>query len=117
MKRTVSIFIAMLLFVSLLVGAGSASAQDDVTLTIWTFGSFFTDFYEGIKPAYKEIAPHVEIVVEEIQGGQLWDNLQGAFVAGVGAPDIADVEQGAISRFLKGVPGLVPLNDLIAPYE
>ena len=86
----------------LLLGVGTASAQDDVTLTIWTFGSFFTDFYEGIKPAYKEIAPHVEIVVEEIQGGQLFDNLQGAFVAGVGAPDIADVEQGYISRSPQG---------------
>ncbi len=107
----------LLLLVSLLVGAGSASAQDDVTLTIWTFGSFFTDFYEGIEADYKEIAPHVSIVVEEIPGGQLFDNLQGAFVAGVGAPDIADIEQGSISRFLKGVPGLVELNDLIAPYE
>ena len=47
------------------------------------------------------------IEVEEIPGGQLFDNLQGAFVAGVGAPDIADIEQGSISRFLKGVPGLV----------
>ena len=107
----------LLLLVSLLVGAGTASAQDDVTLTIWTFGSFFTDFYEGIEADYKEIAPHVTIVVEEIPGGQLFDNLQGAFVAGVGAPDIADIEQGSISRFLKGVPGLVELNDLIAPYE
>ena len=101
----------------MLFGAGTASAQDDVTLTIWTFGSFFTDFYEGIEADYKEIAPHVTIVVEEIPGGQLFDNLQGAFVAGVGAPDIADIEQGSISRFLKGVPGLVELNDLIAPYE
>ena len=115
--KTARYLFVLLLTVSMLLGVGSASAQDDVTLTIWTFGSFFTDFYEGIKPAYKEIAPHVEIVVEEIQGGQLWDNLQGAFVAGVGAPDIADIEQGAISRFLKGVPGLVPLNDLIAPFE
>ena len=117
MKRNISVFVSILLLLSLLIGAGTASAQEDVTLTIWTFGSFFTDFYEGIEADYKEIAPHVSIVVEEIQGGQLWDNLQGAFVAGVGAPDIADIEQGAISRFLKGEPGLVPLNDLIAPYE
>ena len=94
--------LALLLIVSLLVGAGSASAQDDVTLTIWTFGSFFTDFYEGIEADYKEIAPNVSIVVEEIPYGQLYDNLQGAFVAGVGAPDIVDIEQGVISRFLKG---------------
>ena len=101
----------------MLIGAGTASAQDDVTLTIWTFGSFFTDFYKGIEADYKEIAPHVTIVVEEIPYGQLYDNLVGAFVAGVGAPDIVDVEQGVISRFLKGEPGLVALNDLIAPYE
>jgi ABC-type glycerol-3-phosphate transport system substrate-binding protein len=101
----------------MLFGAGTASAQDDVTLTIWTFGAFFTDLYEGIEADYKEIAPHVSIVVEEIPYVQLYDNLQGAFVAGVGAPDIVDVEQGVISRFLKGEPGLVPLNDLIAPYE
>ena len=117
MKRNISRFFVLMLLVTMIFGVGAVSAQDDVTLTIWTFGSFFTDFYEGIKPAYKEIAPHVEIVVEEIQGGQLFDNLQGAFVAGVGAPDIADIEQGSISRFLKGVPGLVELNDLIAPYE
>jgi ABC-type glycerol-3-phosphate transport system substrate-binding protein len=101
----------------MLFGAGTASAQDDITLTIWTFGAFFTDLYEGIEADYKEIAPHVSIVVEEIPYVQLYDNLQGAFVAGVGAPDIVDVEQGVISRFLKGEPGLVPLNDLIAPYE
>ena len=107
----------LLLLISMLVGAGTASAQENVTLTIWTFGSFFTDFYEGIEADYKEIAPHVSIVVEEIPYGQLYDNLQGAFVAGVGAPDIVDVEQGVISRFLKGEPGLEELNDLIAPYE
>jgi arabinosaccharide transport system substrate-binding protein len=117
MKRTVSILVAIFLLLSMLFGAGTASAQDDVTLTIWTFGAFFTDFYEGIEADYKEIAPHVSIVVEEIPYVQLYDNLQGAFVAGVGAPDIVDVEQGVISRFLKGEPGLVPLNDLIAPYE
>ncbi len=116
MNRKVNIFIAMLLLLSMLIGAGTASAQDDVTLTIWTFGSFFTDFYEGIEADYKEIAPHVSIVVEEIPYGQLYDNLQGAIVAGVGAPDIVDVEQGVISRFLKGEPGLVDLADLIAPH-
>ena len=107
----------LLLLVSMLVGAGSVSAQDEVTLTIWTFGAFFTDLYKGIEADYKEIAPHVTIVVEEIPYVQLYDNLQGAFVAGVGAPDIVDIEQGVISRFLKGEPGLVPLNDMITPYE
>ena len=78
MKRTVTLLTTLLLLLSLLFGAGTASAQDDVTLTIWTFGSFFTDFYEGIEADYKEIAPHVSIVVEEIPYGQLYDNLQGA---------------------------------------
>ena len=117
MKRTISIFTAVLLLLSMMIGAGTASAQDDVTLTIWTFGAFFTDLYKGIEADYKEIAPHVTIVVEEMPYVQLYDNLQGAFVAGVGAPDIVDVEQGVISRFMKGEPGLVALNDLIAPYE
>ena len=116
MKRNISVFATILLLLSMLIGAGTTSAQDEVTLTIWTFGSFFTDFYEGIEADYKEIAPHVSIVVEEIPYGQLYDNLQGAFVAGVGAPDIVDVEQGVISRFLKGEPGLVDLADLIAPH-
>ncbi len=116
MKRIITLLLSLLLLLCLLIGAGTASAQEDVTLTIWTFGSFFTDFYEGIEADYKEIAPHVSIVVEEIPYGQLYDNLQGALVAGVGAPDIVDVEQGVISRFLKGEPGLVDLADLIAPY-
>ena len=117
MKRKFTLFASALLLLTLLFGAGTASAQDDVTLTIWTFGPFFTDLYLGIEDDYKEIAPHVTIVVEEIPYVQLYDNLQGAFVAGVGAPDIVDVEQGVISRFLKGEPGLLPLNDMIAPYE
>ena len=100
----------LFLLVGMLIGAGSASAQDDVTLTIWTFGAFFTDLYKGIEDDYKEIAPHVTIVVEEMPYVQLYDNLQGAFVAGVGAPDIVDIEQGVISRFMKGEPGLVSVK-------
>ncbi len=69
MKRNIRSLFAVLLLLSMIFGAGTASAQEDVTLTIWTFGSFFTDFYEGIKPAYKEIAPHVTIVVEEFPTG------------------------------------------------
>ena len=84
MKRHTSLLFTVLLLFSMLFGAGTASAQDDVTLTIWTFGAFFTDLYEGIEADYKEIAPHVSIVVEEIPYVQLYDNLQGAFVAGVG---------------------------------
>ena len=87
------------------------AAPQPVSLTIWTFGSFFTDFYKKIFPKYKELAPSVDLKVEEIQGAQMWDNLTAAFSAGKGAPDIADIEQGAMSRFFKGNISLLDLGD------
>ncbi len=97
--------------------AGDAAPMPEpVELSIWTFGSFFTDFYEAIFPAYKEIAPDVTVEVQEIPGGQMFDNLVASFAAGTGAPDIADIEQGAMSRFFKGEIGLIDLTDLVAPY-
>lgn len=90
---------------------------EEVELTIWTFGSFFTDFYDQIFPDYKEIAPHVTMKVEEIQGSQMFDNLLAAFAAGSGAPDIPDIEQGSMSRFFKGEIGLIDLTDVVKPYE
>ncbi|MCY3993236.1 MAG: extracellular solute-binding protein [Caldilineaceae bacterium] len=91
--------------------AGDAAPMSEpVELSLWTFGSFFTDFYEAIFPAYKEIAPDVTIEVQEIPGGQLFDNLIASFAAGTGAPDIADIEQGSMSRFFKGEIGLIDLT-------
>jgi arabinosaccharide transport system substrate-binding protein len=93
----------------------AAPAEEAVELTIWTFGSFFTDYYEAIFPDYKEIAPHVTMQVEE--SGQMFDNLLAAFAAGTGAPDIADIEQGPMSRFFKGEIGLIDLTDLLQPHS
>ncbi len=96
-------------------GDGAPEAEP-IELSIWTFGSFFTDYYEAIFPDYKEIAPEVTIEVQEIPYGQLFDNLLASFTTGTGAPDIADIEQGAMSRFFKGEIGLVDLTDLISPH-
>jgi len=97
------------------VTSESAAAEDEeVDLTIWTFGSFFTDYYEQIFPAYKDLAPNVTMKVEE--SGQMFDNLLAAFASGTGAPDIADIEQGAMSRFFKGDVGLIDLTDPMEPH-
>ncbi len=57
MKRIITLFSTLLLLVSMLFGAGTTSAQDDVTLTIWTFGSFFTDFTKALKPTTRKSRP------------------------------------------------------------
>jgi arabinosaccharide transport system substrate-binding protein len=93
------------------------AAPSETSLVIWTFGSFFTDFYNKIFPKYKELAPNVTIKVEEMQGGQEFDNLLAAFAAGTGAPDIPDIEQGSMSRFFKGDIGLIDLTDMIKPHQ
>lgn len=110
----VSILVALTLVV---FSVSYALAQDErITLRIWTFGSYFTDYYDQIIPGFEEMNLNVDVIVEEIPAVQMTDNLLGSFVAGSGAPDIVDIEQGAFSRFLKGVPGLIDLTAYIEPH-
>ena len=83
-----------------------------VKLTLWAFVNTHARWFRSMAEDYKkDVNPDFELDVQEIAYTDLHDNLlislQGG---GVGAPDIADIEQGRFGGFLRGGdPGLVDI--------
>ncbi len=83
-----------------------------VKLTLWAFVNTHARWFRSMAEDYiKDVNPDFELDVQEIAYTDLHDNLLIALQAGgVGAPDIADIEQGRFGGFLRGGdPGLVDL--------
>lgn len=96
-------------------GAASAPAADGkVKLELWTFADTHARWFRAMAEDYvKNVNPNFELNVTEIAYNDMHDKLQVALqTGGVGAPDIADIEQGRFGGFLRGAdPGLVDLKD------
>ncbi len=85
-----------------------------VKLELWTFVNTHARWFRAMGEAYKaQKNPNFEINVTEIAYSDMHDKLKVALQAGgVGAPDLADIEQGAFGGFLRGGdPGLVDLSE------
>ncbi|MCY4537265.1 MAG: hypothetical protein OXE52_03445, partial [Chloroflexi bacterium] len=111
--------VALLLLVGLLVfGAlAPASAQDAGELELWTFVNTHARWFREQAERYaEEVNADFSINVVEIAYADMHDRLLISIQSGgVGAPDIADVEQGRFGSFLRGGgdPGFVELNALL----
>ncbi|MBZ0298282.1 MAG: sugar ABC transporter substrate-binding protein [Anaerolineae bacterium] len=100
----------------LLIGPALTSAQDAASLELWTFVNTHARWWREQADRYKqEVNPNFDLNVVEIAYTDLHDRLLISLQSGgVGAPDIADIEQGRFGSFLRGGdPGLVPLNDML----
>ncbi len=87
-----------------------------LNLELWTFVNTHARWFESMAEDYKaEVNPDFNLKVTEIAYGDMHDKLQIALQSGgVGAPDLADIEQGRFGGFLRGAdPGLVDLNDML----
>ena len=97
-----------------LLGWSGASAQ---ALELWTFADTHARWFREQAERYKaELNPDFELEVVEIAFDDMNDRLRISLQSGgTGAPDLADIEQGAFGSFLRGGgdPGFVPLNDLL----
>ena len=83
-------------------------------MELWTFADTHARWFRKMAEGYvKDINPNLELTVTEIAYGDMHDKLQVSLqTGGVGAPDIADIEQGRFGGFLRGGdPGLVDLTD------
>lgn len=93
--------------------ASPASDQTDSTeLTFWTFNGLHEQFYAEMVKEWNKKYPERKIKLNTVvyPYGQMHDNLSISLLAGKGVPDIADVELGRYSNFLKGSD--IPLTDL-----
>ena len=91
-------------------------SQESATLEVWGFDEGRLNFAKAASelPAFKDKHPNVTVNFRQFQFDQMHDKLLAALASGRGAPDMAEVEIGRFSQFIKGerVP-FVPLNDRI----
>jgi len=91
-----------------------------VTLTFWTFVSDHADFYEKMAEAFNEAQTEYRITLQTttMPVDQMHDNLLISLLAGVGAPDIVDVNIQWAGLFFKQNPEyFVDLTSLVEPYR
>ena len=100
---------------ALLLACSSCAAAQQ--LELWTFADTHARWFEEQAARYQtEVNPNFDLEVVEIAYGDMHDRLRISLQSGgVGAPDLADIEQNAFGSFLRGGgdPGLVPLNALL----
>ncbi|HLL49248.1 MAG TPA: extracellular solute-binding protein, partial [Thermomicrobiales bacterium] len=94
----------------------SARTQEAATLEVWGFNRERLNFAENAAqlPVFTDKYPNVTVNFREFPFAQMHDKLLAALASGQGAPDVAEVEIGRFSQFLKGehVP-FVPLTERI----
>jgi len=107
MKKIVFIVMIMVL----LFGVSAPISADNITLTIWGWG----ETLNGLEAAFniwKQDHPNVELEKVPYSQGDTQDKLVASLMAGVGAPDIAPVEQARLKQ-IASIGGLEDLSDLI----
>lgn len=118
MKKILSVFLIALMALSCLSALAFAEAEP-TTLTLWSHVELHVEWYEAMAQEWNALHPDRQIAIEAtvMPKTELISKLLLALQAGVGAPDLADISYGSFGLFERGECQLVPLNDVIAPYE
>ncbi len=107
------VLFSVCVIVALFFSAFPSFAAAEQTLELWTFvdthARWYRQMYEKIGAG---IDPNLKLDVKVIAYSEMHDKLLVSLQTGIGAPDIADVEQGRFGGFLKGNKiGFVDLTD------
>lgn len=94
-------------------GGQQPSSNAAANLEMWTFANTHARWFRSMAEDYAKENPGFSLKVTEIAFDEMHEKLLVALQSGgVGAPDIADIEQGPFGGFLKGgQPALVDLSD------
>ncbi|XID92768.1 ABC transporter substrate-binding protein [Paenibacillaceae bacterium WGS1546] len=99
-------------------GASAAPGNGEATkIVFWTFQELHQKYYEEMANRWNEQHPDklIEFEGSTFPYDDVHNKLLVALQTGVGAPDMADVEISKFANYLKGVPQLAPLNDIVEP--
>ena len=86
-------------------------------MDLWTFQELHVNFYVEMADVWNEKNPDrpINLTATTGESHSMQSKMLVALQSGSGGPDIADIEVGYYSNFLKGSPLLLPLNDIIEP--
>ncbi len=87
------------------------AADDNNALDLWTFVDTHARWFKRRATEYqKQINPSFRLTVRQQPGTAHHQKLLTVLQTGIGAPDLADVEQGSFGAFLKGTVPFQPLE-------
>ena len=87
-------------------------------MALWTFQELHVGFWTQMADEWNAQYPDraINLTVSSAESGALHNRLLIACQAGVGTPDIADIEIGRYGAFLRD-GYLLPINDAVEPYQ
>lgn len=104
-----------LLGVAFLLSSGLAltyaAEAKAVKLELWTFVDTHARWFRSMAEDYEKVNPGFKLKVTEIAYDEMHDKLLISLQTGIGAPDMADVEQGRFGGFILGKIGFVDLTE------
>jgi len=100
------------------MGLGSSLMAEQITLTVTDWSSTRENYFKDLIPKFESLYPDIKINYVRKPSSQYPDELQTAFIAGVGIPDLPMIEISSMGRFMKGknIPFL-DLTDWIKPFR
>lgn len=122
MKKILALVLCLVFVMSSFVGCSGQSNQtkasgEPTQIQLWTFQDLHNTLYNSMAEKWNKANPTQQIAftATTLPYDDMHNKLLIALQSGVGAPDIADIEIGKFSNFLKGTPQLLPLNDIVEP--
>ena len=138
MKRLFTVLAVLILSISFVFAGGSSEAapaaaapemdgstqgtntfvEGGTELSLWTFQELHVAFWTQMADEWNAQYPDraINLTVSSAESGALHNRLLIACQAGVGTPDIADIEIGRYGAFLRD-GYLLPINDAVEPYQ
>ena len=97
----------------------TAGDENGTEFEMWAFVEIHAKFYEEMVKEWNEQNPDktINLKMTVLPYGDMHTKLQSSLLAGKGAPDLCDIEVGQFPNFLKGVPQLETLTDVVEPYK
>jgi len=93
----------------------AAPMGQPIKLQLWTFPVTHYHYFQEVASVWQQksgITVEPSLIASD-PGGQSWTDKYQVAIAGGNAPDIADIEQGAFGRFLRGEVPMVEIGGML----
>jgi len=95
------ILVLFLACVAVFAMAVTSSAQEEVTLSVWTHDQLYIDYFESRIPEWEELHPDINFTYDFQVLSNAPDAALTALAAGEPLPDLLGIEQGTFPNFMR----------------